>query len=98
MKKPIRISQNLKNLIEDFIRAQGKVTAITKEVEAMKALVTQINQRENRINIYWLFDERGKIKKIFWNEGLSPKEKQELEEKNAWSLEQLAKNIPTMLK
>lgn len=97
MKKQIRISQNLKNLIEDYIKFQAKTAAMMKETEAMKAMVTQINQRENRVNIYWFFDDRGKIKKIFWNEGLSVKEKQEFEEQNAWSLEQLAKNMSPKL-
>lgn len=93
MKKKIHISQGLRELIEEYLKAEAKGIALAKEVTALKSKVIQMNQKENRINIFWVFNERGKIKVAYWHEGLSPKEREKLEEDNSWALEQLSRNL-----
>lgn len=93
MKKEIRISGNLKQLIEEHISERAKLHSQAKKVDALMANITRINFDENHVNIYWLFDHHGRIRKIYWNEGLTDKEREELEKENSWALEQFSKEF-----
>lgn len=86
MKKNIRISEELKNLIEDFLFARAQSMGYNEKAEVLRARVISANRKENKLNIFWVYDENGKVNKVYWFEGLSNKEREVLKERNRINL------------
>lgn len=90
MKKKVKISDNLRNIINQMIITRTKVNYWSKIMNSLWNDIIKTNTEENKKNIIWVISKNGKIGDVYWQDGLTKEELVKINNENniiTWSLE-----------
>ena len=102
MEKRVKLSDELKKLIEDFIYYETRLRYYTgyytDKTSKLYAKIHEVNNKQNGKAITWALGKGGKIVDCFWQGGLKAEESKKVAERNhkirAELMEQLKKELP----
>jgi hypothetical protein len=86
MEKRIKISEELKNLIDEFIYYEVRFNFYAKKYQdkasGLFKQIHEVNAKQNGKAITWVLGDNGQVADCFWSGGLKEKELEKIKEKN----------------